>query len=662
MIGETLNDRYRIIDNFSIGMYGQTYLAEDMTEPGSPKCIIRRLQLHNKGEAARKYIQDMLKKKLEALSEVNNHDQIPSIISYFSDNDSFYLVEEYVSGHPLADELEPYKPLPEEKVIAMMQEVLEVLAFMHHYSLTHQYIQPTTLIRRETDNKIVLTGSGVMREVSAQLVKSQIQTHQTLLMHPSTIYTPIEQTKGHTQLNSDIYALGMVAIQALSGLPTNVLSRIKHQNGSSNGDLVWQDRVEASAGLIAILERMVHPDYSRRYQLAREVLSDLKALASVDQPLSSTNLSTDDALEMAPSESESEELPELQVDESTTEPQASRPLMRLYAMMGIVIAMVIGGTMVALLGRQLLQASGNSDRPSQSTTNAGGSGQMGKPDRTANSSQASGNSTGDPALPESEALFQEGQAQVSNGKPQDAIASFTRVIQLEPENAKAYYLRGNVRMTLGDHQNAIKDYNEAIRLNPDLTVAYVNRGSARADLGDDQAAIADYTRAIELDKTLAASYLNRCLSRSNIGDQTGAIEDCTQAISLQPDNVLAYQNRGLARRRLGEPQTAIQDFNIAMKLNPEDADSYYNRGLARRELGDYPGAILDYSKAIKLHPGHALALYDRGLAKLEQGDAEGALADLQQSATLCLNAGRITCYNDAQYHIKQLQSQLQSQL
>jgi len=642
MIGQILDDRYRITDIFSSGMFGQTYLAEDISTPTPLQCIVRQLRLHSKGSEALKYIHDMLKKKLEALAEINSHDQIPAILAYFDDGESFYLVEEYIAGHPLSEELEPHKPLAEKQVIQIMQEVLEVLVFMHDRRITHQCIQPTTLIRRDADEKLVLTGSGVMREISSQLLKSPSQQHQPMLMHASTIYTPIEQIKGHPQFNSDLYALGMIAIQALSGLPVNVLSRVKNQNGSSDGELVWQEKVEASSELVKILERMVYPESHRRYQSARDVLTDLDALLS-EQALNLVNTQAEEPLSTILTELELEALPDVAVDDTSPELAQSPKRNRLYMLVGAAMLMLICGTLLALVGGQLPKAFSIGDR-SNKTTNAN----AGKHDQSGGSSRQLGSS-------DSETLFQEAQKSVANGKPQDAMASLTRAIQLDPGNAKAFYTRGNIRMTLGDRQNAFKDYNEALRLDANLTSAYVNRGSVRADLGDDQGAIADYSRAIELDNTIAAAFLNRCLSRSNVGDQKGAIEDCTQAVSLQPDNVFAYQNRGLARRRMGEPQTAIQDFNIAMKLDPEDADSYYNRGLARRELGDHQGSVEDYTVAIKLHPGHALAYYDRALAKAELGDSSGALSDFQLSAKLCLDAGRITCYNDAKYHIEQLQ-------
>lgn len=648
MIGEILNDRYRIIDNFSAGMFGQTYLAEDISFPDPRKCIVRRLQIYSKGSEVLKYIHDMLRATLESLSAVNNHDQIPSVLDYFDGEDSFYLVEEYIVGHPLSEELEPHKPLDESYVIDMMRDALTTLAFMHSHLVIHQCIQPTTLIRRHSDNKLVLTGSGMMRKISGQLLESQTQPYQHLMMHPSTTYIPIEQLNGHPQFSSDIYALGMVAIQALSGLPTNILSRIKHQNGTADEQLSWQSRVNASPALVRILERMVHHDHMRRYQTANEVLSDLEALATAEPVLESAEPSKE-VMDLTLTEPELE----FMVDESDGDIQpasSSEPkLLSLPLLGGAVVLMVIAGTALALLGRQLPAAfsSANSSTKNTATQNTATQGSQPSP--------SSNQEVSEQTIAINK-LVKEGQDYLRKGKPRDALSSLTQAIQLDPKNATAYYLRGDVRMELGDRQNAISDYSEAIGLNTNLVAAYVKRGNAKADLGDDQGAIADYTEAITRDGKLSAAYLNRCLSYSNIGEQDKAIADCTQAISLQPGDVFAYQNRGLAYRRQGKIQLALQDLNTAINLDQDDADLYYNRGVIRHDLGDHQGAILDYTKAIDLRPDHALVYYDRALAKIDLDDREGALPDLRKAATLCLDAGRINCYNDAQYHIRQLQA------
>ena len=99
----------------------------------------------------------------------------------------------------------------------------------------------------------------------------------------------------------------------------------------------------------------------------------------------------------------------------------------------------------------------------------------------------------------------------------------------------------------------------------------------------------------------------------------------------------------------------MEDYNTAIRLNPEDPDPYYNRGLTRWELGDNVGAIADFTYAIERNPNHVLAYYDRGLVHMKTRDREQAIADFQQSAKLCLDLGRVGCYEDAQFQLQQLQ-------
>ena len=73
-----------------------------------------------------------------------------------------------------------------------------------------------------------------------------------------------------------------------------------------------------------------------------------------------------------------------------------------------------------------------------------------------------------------------------------SLADYDRAIQLNPNNAIAYYNRGVVKYALGKNQDAIADYDRAIQLDSNYAIAYFGRGSAKSVLGKNQEAIADY--------------------------------------------------------------------------------------------------------------------------------------------------------------------------
>ncbi|MGM3307790.1 tetratricopeptide repeat protein [Anabaena sp. WFMT] len=184
---------------------------------------------------------------------------------------------------------------------------------------------------------------------------------------------------------------------------------------------------------------------------------------------------------------------------------------------------------------------------------------------------------------------------------QNAIAYYTQVLQLKPNNEDAYFRRGFVRSKLGDKQGAIEDYTQAIKIDPNYFKAYNNRGFARSALGDKQGAIDDYTQTIKIDPNYFKAYFNRGFARSALGDKQGAIDDYTQVIKINPNYVDAYNNRGSARSNLGDKQGAIDDYTQVIKINPNYALAYYNRGFVRSALGDKQGAIKDFQTAANIY-------------------------------------------------------------
>jgi serine/threonine-protein kinase len=81
---------------------------------------------------------------------------------------------------------------------------------------------------------------------------------------------PSEQLHGHPKLCSDVYALGLTAIQALTGVPPQQLPK-----DPNTLEIIWRDRVQVSDWLANILTKMVRYHFSNRYQSATEALQAL---------------------------------------------------------------------------------------------------------------------------------------------------------------------------------------------------------------------------------------------------------------------------------------------------------------------------------------------------------------------------------------------------
>ena len=223
-------------------------------------------------------------REAEALKKLDSCDLVPQLIDHFEENFKFYLVQEFIEGHPLSAELQHGFRWSESFVVQLLQEVLSILEVIHSQGIIHRDIKPSNLIRRRQDDRLVLIDFGSVKQAWTQVVTASEKTNTTGKDIPATIavgtlgYMPPEQVRGLPRLNSDIYALGMIAIQALTGLYPRQLV----EDGDT-GEMIWQHQANVSTELACILNKMVRYHFKDRYQSATEVLAALQPLAIVYQ-------------------------------------------------------------------------------------------------------------------------------------------------------------------------------------------------------------------------------------------------------------------------------------------------------------------------------------------------------------------------------------------
>jgi CHASE2 domain-containing sensor protein/tRNA A-37 threonylcarbamoyl transferase component Bud32 len=268
-----LSGRYKIIKVLASGGFGCIYIAEDTQRPGNPNCIVKQLMPARRDPRFLSVARRLFNTEAEILEVLGEHHQIPKLLAYFEDNQEFYLVEQYIPGHTLSDELPPVtrRVQKETFVIEMLKQVLEVLAFVHQHRVIHRDIKPSNIIRSEIDNRLVLIDFGAVKLMQSS---STEETELPTVAIGTRGYAPPEQFAGHPRLSSDIYALGMIAIQALTGVPPQELSP-----DPETGNVRWRQWAKVSDELATILDKMVRYHFSDRYQSAAAVLQDLKQIA-----------------------------------------------------------------------------------------------------------------------------------------------------------------------------------------------------------------------------------------------------------------------------------------------------------------------------------------------------------------------------------------------
>ncbi|BAZ29122.1 serine/threonine protein kinase [Cylindrospermum sp. NIES-4074] len=274
MIEQLLAGRYKVLQVLGAGGFGKTYIVEDIHLPGKPKCVLKHLSPASNDPQILDTARRLFQKEAETLQQLGNHEQIPRLLAYFEENQEFYLVQEFINGHTLGQELPRGQQWTENQIIEMLLELLNILGFVHSQGVIHRDLKPDNIIRRTADNKLVLIDFGAIKQVRNQSVMAGSQASVSVAIGTPG-YMPTEQSRGIPRPSSDIYALGMIGIQALTGVYPH-----EFPEDPQTGEILWQHIVAASPGLITILQKMTRYHFKDRYQTADEALAALKILTN----------------------------------------------------------------------------------------------------------------------------------------------------------------------------------------------------------------------------------------------------------------------------------------------------------------------------------------------------------------------------------------------
>ncbi len=278
MLGKLLDRRYEVTQVLGSGGFGRTYLAQDTRRPGNPTCVVKQLKPLSSDPNFLETARRLFNSEAETLEQLGNHDQIPRLLAYFEEDQEFYLVQEFIAGHTLTQELQPGQRWEESQVMELLQEVLGILDFVHRHGVIHRDIKPDNLIRRSADNKLVLVDFGAVKQIRTQFAATQGRASHTVAVGTPG-YMASEQALGQPRPSSDIYALGIIGIQALTGLMP-----VSFQEDLSTGEILWQHLATVSRGMATILTKMVRYHFKDRYPSAAEALQDLQLLKNSYSP------------------------------------------------------------------------------------------------------------------------------------------------------------------------------------------------------------------------------------------------------------------------------------------------------------------------------------------------------------------------------------------
>ncbi|MEG4576425.1 tetratricopeptide repeat protein [Microcoleus sp. N3A4] len=600
-----LGGRYKIIRRLGGGGFGQAYLAVDTQLPGTPQCVVKQLKPQTADLATARRLFDREATTLHKLGQ--GHDQIPRLFAHFEEKEEFYLVEDYYEGETLGEELQRLKRFREPQAIALLQDILSILKYVHSHNVIHRDIKPSNIIRRKRDGKLTLIDFGVVKLLGFANL-SELQTNAETVAVSTYGYTPPEQQNGHPRLNSDIYALGVTAIKALTGKDIKDLQINLHN---------WREQVQVSDELAAILDKMVRLDFQQRYQRVEEVLGDLEAMvAEFNQP---TQVRETQARETQARETQARLT---QARETAIRPAptpASAPIAptkgfafkpwHLVAIAGVVTAALLGGWKLYEPNFYLQQAKQQLDKY--------------QPEKALDTFQRLIDSKpNDP-----QAWRGRGDALLALARYERALSAYDKALQLQPNDAKTLNKKGETLYELQRYQEALDTHEQALKAADNDPEAWYGKGRAFIGLKRYEDALTAFDKAREIkpqspsvwySKGIALEYLNRRPEALKIYEEAVATYD--EQLKANPNNLKGWVERGSVLSKLGRFNDVLDSAEKALKANPDFYPALVLKGNALRVTGKADEALQAYNKALQIRPDDYLTLHNRGTLLAEKGD------------------------------------------
>jgi len=270
---EVLHDRYQLKQKLGQNAGRQTWLAEDVGISPTELVVVKLLAFG--GEVQWDDLK-LFEREAQVLKQLN-HPRIPKYRDYFHIDERslwFGLVQEYIPGSSLREQLHQGKRFTTKQVRKIALEILEILEFLHQLNpaVLHRDIKPSNLIWGE-DEQIYLVDFGAVQDRAAK-------EGATFTVVGTYGYAPMEQFGGRAVPASDLYALGATLIHLLTGTaPADLPQR--------NLRICFEDQVSLSPGVVSWIQKLTEPAPEQRFKSASVARKALESGMALNTPTKS---------------------------------------------------------------------------------------------------------------------------------------------------------------------------------------------------------------------------------------------------------------------------------------------------------------------------------------------------------------------------------------
>ncbi|HLO84914.1 MAG TPA: serine/threonine-protein kinase, partial [Nostocaceae cyanobacterium] len=285
---------YRPIRVLGSGGFGKTYLAEDV-EKFNEQCVIKQFAPQVQGSGSLQKATELFEQEARRLQQLGEHPQIPTLYAYFEEDKRLYLVQQFIAGQNLLEELQEQGIFSEFKIRKLLLDLLNTLQTVHQHQVIHRDIKPQNILRRKSSPVPSQNGVNITQNQGDLVLidfGASKQLSETVVTQGTTIgsfgYAPLEQMQdGQAYPASDLFSLAATCFHLLTNITPWELWKQQGYSWVNN----WQQYLKQplSEELAAILKKMLQPNYQQRYQSTEAVLHDLSSLSPLlDMPPTAT--------------------------------------------------------------------------------------------------------------------------------------------------------------------------------------------------------------------------------------------------------------------------------------------------------------------------------------------------------------------------------------
>ena len=592
-IKQTLGGRYSITRYLGGNGGIETYLADNLHRQYQSPCLIKQIELPNVHGLGKVKIERKYAEELSALERLGYHEQIPQLWDHFEENDEFCLVQEYIQGENLAEKIER-KTLSADEVAKILASTLSVLYFIHQNRIIHRNIKPSNLMIRYDDRQVVMTDFGILIDIKtpANVTLDSIQQKDK-----ENYWSP-EQIAGRPTISSDLYALGMTAVEALTSMKPSTIARDKQ-----TGKLLWQKNIKntnTERRLVKIIDKMIDLDLGQRYSSAEKALEELQK-ANI---LHKSNRKSAQKIK--------------------DRPRTYKAKSKGFIAIGLLgIACLLGSIEFAFptVRPMYYWYRGNKALPKEPQVAL---------------------DTFTKAIdfkPQSEmAWLGRGDALYRLHRYPEALDAYAEATQLNPNDWQGWKKQGDILYNLERFGDAIALYDSALNLEKDDGELYNRRGKALYRLQDYESALAMQEEALKIDRLNAVFLSDQAKNLIKLNKYYDALSLLNRVQVSKPYKMRLWQDKALVLKALNRPQEELsvnqeiaQNYAKVLQEQPRNEQIWLSQGSFYVGRRMYSKASKSYEQAVKIRPDFYQGWLELGKTLAKTGQDNSALAALDRA-------------------------------